>query len=340
MKLLTVAIPSYNSEKYLSKCMNSLCCEQFIDMLDIVVVNDGSTDGTSALAHSYRERFPASVSVIDKENAGHGSGINTAILSAKGKYFQVIDSDDWVESHNMPALLSQLEKSFSDIVICHFDMVDMSTGVKQHFLTEEIPLGKEYSIEEFMSYPRPARNCCFFHGVIYRTDFYRDAGIKLSERIFYEDQEYASIPFYYAKSILPLDLVIYQYMVGNVSQSISNSNQVKNMWQIERVFWNICDFYLQHGEMADGKKQYFLFKLSTLLLSYYVAGLLKNPDRKQGRASAKRVKACVLQRCPELYNYSKKKYAIAYLLHCLHISADMLERAKRTKLYYRIRKHL
>ncbi len=339
-KVLTVAVPAYNSQQYLHKCLDSLCQPAFLERLEIIVVNDGSTDGTSALAHSYAERYLGSLRVIDKENGGHGSGINVAAAQARGRYFQVVDSDDWVVSDNMPALLEELAHAQADMVLCHFHMVDMHSGKKQAFRTEGIPLGTVYSFSDFMHYPRDARTCCFFHGLIYRTEFYRSTGIRLSEKVFYEDQEYATLPAYYAKTILPLDLYIYQYMVGNASQSISNENQVRNMGQIEFVFWKICRFYCARREMPAEKREYFLFKMSALLLSYYVAGLLKDRDRKRGKLRAVRMSQAVQRECPELYTYSRKKYRIARALHALHISADTLEQAKRTKLYYKIRKYI
>lgn len=339
-KVLTVAVPAYNSERYLEKCLDSLCQHTFLEKIEIIVVNDGSTDDTSGIAHRYESKYPDSVHVIDKENGGHGSGINVAVEQACGKYFQVVDSDDWVISANMPKLLEALERLQADMVLCHFHMIDMHSGKKQAFRTEDIPLGTVYSLSDFMKYPQNARTCCFFHGLIYRTEFYRNTGIHLSEKIFYEDQEYATLPAYYAETILPLDLFIYQYMVGNSAQSISNENQVQNMDQIETVFWNICRFYCSHREMSESKRQYFLFKLSTLLLSYYVAGLLKDKDRARGRFRAVRMRKAVEKECPELHACSRKKYRIACVLHALHISADMLEWAKKTRLYYKIRKYI
>ena len=89
MKLLTIAVPAYNAEQHLSKCLDSICREDILDRLQIIIINDGSSDGTSILAHHYEKRFPQSIQVIDKENGGHGSGINAAIMYASGKYFLV-----------------------------------------------------------------------------------------------------------------------------------------------------------------------------------------------------------------------------------------------------------
>jgi len=339
-KILTVAVPAFNAEQYLKKCLDSLCRITFLEKLDIIVVNDGSTDGTSELAHRYEAKYPKSVRVIDKENGGHGSGINAAVSEAKGIYFQVVDADDWVISGNMPELLKRLERSRADMVLCHFHMVDMHSGKRRAFQTADIPLGHVYSFADFMKYPRNARSCCFFHGLIYRTTFYRETGIRLSEKIFYEDQEYATLPAYYAQTVLPLDLFIYQYMVGNAAQSISDQNQVKNIEQLAAVFWKICGFYCSHRDMPAEKRQYFLFKLSALLLSYYAAGLLKDKDRVRGRTRAERMREAVERKCPELWACSRREYRAARILHSLHFSAASLERMKRLKIYDAIRKLL
>ncbi len=339
-KLLTIIVPAYNSERYLRKCLDSFADARLLSNIEVIVINDGSKDGTLKIAQEYALKYPQTFSAVDKENGGHGSGINVGSKLAKGKYFQVVDSDDWVLTGNVFQLLDYLRNTCADVVLCQYHMVDMKSGKRQAFEIGDIPLNKEYTLEEFMAYPRNARNCCFFHGVIYRTQFYRETGIELSEKTFYEDQEYATLPFYYVKTILPLDLFIYQYQVGNEAQSISNTNQVKNMGQIEKVFWRICEFYILHSDMDEVKKTYFLFKMSTLLLSYYVAGLLKMPDRKKGRLTAETMRKGVAEKCPELAQCSERKYQVAVLLHKLHISAAMLERAKKTKMYYFVRKFL
>ena len=325
MKLLTIAVPAYNAEQHLSKCLDSICREDILDRLQIIIINDGSSDGTSILAHHYEKRFPQSIQVIDKENGGHGSGINAAIMYASGKYFQVVDSDDWVISENLSALMDRLEQTNADMILCHFHMIDLQTGDKREFKTKEIPLGKVYSFSEFMEHPRGAYTCCFFHGVLYRTDFYRNTGIRLSEKTFYEDQEYATIPIYYVETVLPLDLFLYQYSVGNALQSVADENQVRNIGQIETVFWKICDFYCSHRDMPNEKRQYFLFKLVMLLQSYCIVGLIKDTNRSRGRQAVKMMYRAVRMRCPELYRRFFYRYQILKAMHTMHISTQMFE---------------
>ena len=94
MKLLTITVPCYNSEKYMQKCIDSLLTGG--EDVEILIVDDGSTDGTAGIADEYAERYPSIVKVIHKENGGHGSGVNAGIENASGLFFKVVDSDDWV----------------------------------------------------------------------------------------------------------------------------------------------------------------------------------------------------------------------------------------------------
>lgn len=340
-KLLTVAVPAYNSEEYLSKCLDSFCEGSVLPRLEVIVVNDGSSDETSGVACRYAEKYPDTFRVIDKENGGHGSAINRASREATGKYFQVVDSDDWVITESLPKLFAVLEAAEADVVLCNYHMVDKTTGKRQPFATKGVPLGVAYTVEQFMTFPQSSRQCCYFHGILYRTEFYRSTGIQLSERTFYEDQEYAAIPLFYAKTILPTDLFLYQYQVGNVNQSISNANQVKHLNQLEKILWGLVDFYLANKEsMTREKQDYFLFKLSNLAISYYTAGFLKDPDRKRGYETARTMRKAVWSRCPDVAQEAERGYRTALFLYRLHLSADVLETAKRSKLYYRIRNHI
>ena len=95
MKTLTITIPAYNAENYISKCIESLLAEDIRNQLEIIIINDGSVDSTGKIAKAYELKYPGIVQVVNKENGGHGSGVNTGISKATGKYFMVLDSDDW-----------------------------------------------------------------------------------------------------------------------------------------------------------------------------------------------------------------------------------------------------
>ena len=137
MKLLTITVPCFNSENYLRRCLDSLVTGG--DDVEIIVVDDGSSDGTGDIAEDYAGWFPEIVKVVHKENGGHGSGINTRLRLASGKYFKVVDSDDWLEEKAYRELLKQmkvwsnLENSYPspDLVICNYTYNHLDEGMEK-----------------------------------------------------------------------------------------------------------------------------------------------------------------------------------------------------------------
>ncbi len=330
----------YNSALYLNKCLDSLVDKRIIDNIEVIVVDDGSSDSSVLIAQKYVDKYPCSVKIIKKKNGGHGSVINTGSKIANGKYMKILDSDDWVQVENMEKLILELSYTDSDIVVTNFNMVDSQGKFCQKFISEHVEYNKLYTLDEFMSLPNQSRSCCTFHGVFYKTEFYKKSNIQLTENIYYEDQEYATFPFYYANSILFLDLCIYQYLVGREGQSVSHENQVKRLNQIETIMWNILNFYNKHNDMTLAKKEYFYFKISGIALSYFVAALLKNSNRNQGRRDAAKLREKIKNTDNKLYEMTTKKYNISVFLHIMHISPDLLESIKRTHLYHFLKKFI
>ena len=123
MKLLSLIIPTYNMEALLPRCLDSLLVPATLERLEVMVVNDGSRDGSLAVATGYKERFPQTVTVIDKPNGNYGSTINAALPVAQGKYVKVLDSDDWFDTAALVAFLDELESVEADMVVTHFTIL-------------------------------------------------------------------------------------------------------------------------------------------------------------------------------------------------------------------------
>ena len=118
MKLLSIAIPCYNSEAYLSKCVESLLPGG--DDVEIFLINDGSHDRTGEIADEYEKKYPGIVYAIHQENGGHGEAVNAGIRNATGLYFKVVDSDDWVSENYIEKLYKLLKDSDSDISVVNY----------------------------------------------------------------------------------------------------------------------------------------------------------------------------------------------------------------------------
>jgi glycosyltransferase involved in cell wall biosynthesis len=332
-KLLTVAVPAYNAEKTLRNCLDSLLEPSVLSFLDIIVVDDGSRDGTGAIGNEYGRRYPESVRVVHKENGGHGSGINLAIGLARGKYFKVLDADDTLVTENLPGFIEALKTAGVDVVLTHFYALNIRNGKKRFYRTEGIPLNREYSFTDFWSAGKGVRAGCRFHGICYRTEFYRSTGVVLSEKVFYEDQEYATLPFRDIKTVLPLDMVIYRYAIGDRAQSVSNANRVTHIGKIERVLWVLWGRYREAPDMPPAAADYFRSKMAHVLFSYYTAALLINPNRKEGRRQSQALRAKTKQEAKELYNLVQFRYWGTLLLHYAGITWSRLVAVQHTPAY-------
>ena len=123
-KILSIIIPTYNMEALLSQCLDSLLVKEGREKLDVLVVNDGSKDRSSEIAHQYADKYPETFRVIDKENGNYGSCINAALPLIQGKYVKILDADDSYETKNLEEFLFFLESSHVDLVLSDYIDID------------------------------------------------------------------------------------------------------------------------------------------------------------------------------------------------------------------------
>lgn len=333
-KILSVIIPSYNSKPYLDKCLGSLVCD-VMDKLDIIVVNDGSTDGCEKICEEYIAKYPQSVSLINKENGGHGSALNAGSKQAVGKYMKALDADDWFLTENLPHFIAELEKAEADVVLTCHHTIDISSGEVKNWRCYPEQFGKEYTMSEVMSQWKNFDRSLTFHGITYRTDFYKENCIELSEKVFYEDHEYATFPCCRARTVLPLDLFIYEYRIGDVSQSVSAENQLKRIGHTKTVLMRMS----QEGKAVTDSAgaAYRIKKTHLLLLSFLVTSLLCDKNRRQGRQRAAEIMEYFAGNDADVYNMSAKHYKILKALNRMHIGLNGYNRILHSKLYNKIR---
>ena len=164
-----ITIPSYNVERFLEKCLDSMCGVD--ERLEVVVVNDGSKDSTSQIAHAYAERYPDQVKVIDKENGGHGSGINAGLDAAEGRYYKVVDADDWITTENLTPILDVLEEIEADAVIMGYKTVNISNDVVLEYLPISNSSGRQIDMIKLDDKFDDVNACLEFHCMCYNTEF-------------------------------------------------------------------------------------------------------------------------------------------------------------------------
>lgn len=320
-KILTIAIPSYNAGKTLVKCLDSVCDESIIDSLDIIVVNDGSKDDTSSIAHKYEARYPNSIRVIDKENGGHGSGVNCGIENAVGKYFRVLDSDDWYDTEALAVFVKELETRNQDLLITGYSTVNEADGEKKTVRLSEVSFDTDYNICDIPNskvYLRMPLMCI-------KTEILQSHNIRLQEKTYYVDEEFCLMPIPYIGSVRFFDIDLYQYLVGQANQSVAYKNRVKHIDDNIRVVYRLAEYYRDNVIGTENEPMYFE-RLVTSTLSIYQVACIYDDDKRHGRSVCKDFNSRLKEICPSLYSATGKKRFIFALLNRFGIGIKTYEK--------------
>ncbi len=250
-KILTVVVPTYNAEKYLKDNLESLCVEELLSEIDVLVINDGSTDSSLKIAQEYADRYPGTYRVITKENGGHGSGINWGIQYAVGKYFKVVDADDWVAEDAFKKLIGMLKSSNSDIVSSGFLWAfDMGQADKTMYRTKSeiqkpfdgVEYGKEYCFDNIAE-----KLYIKMHNLTIKTNILKDNKIIIDENCYYVDTEYITYPIPYINTISFMEDYVYLYRIGRMGQSVGIDKMQHNEKNYDRVITSLLGFFSKLG---------------------------------------------------------------------------------------------
>lgn len=215
-KVLSVIVPTYNMERLLSHCLDSLLVQRNRAGLEVIIVNDGSTDCSLEIATGYASRFPDIYRVIDKKNGNYGSCINAALPVATGKYVKVIDADDSVDTSNFDAFIDFLEENDVDLALSDFTWVDPDHNKLKD---TTYPLGRDVLSMDEACVQEAFKNM-EMHAVTYRRQMLTDAGYRQTEGISYTDQQWIFAPMAYVRTMGVFHRPVYLYMVGRAGQTI------------------------------------------------------------------------------------------------------------------------
>lgn len=313
MKLITFTVPCYNSAEYMNKCIDSILVGG--DDVEILIVDDGSTDNTAAVADDYGARYPDIVRVIHKENGGHGSAINTGLENATGLYFKVVDSDDWVDEDSLKKVLDTIrtheENNVScDLIVTNFVYTRPSSG--SEFVSDYVGKIKTDEITDF-SEMKPFRFSKMFlmHSLMYKRDVLIKCGIKLPEHTFYVDEIVAYKPLSYVKKLYYIDTNFYRYFIGRADQSVTKKNMFARYRQQMRVMKEMIDSYTYDEVKAQSKglRNYMFHALSVILLCtiYFII----SGDKKERKPALKEMWQYIKEHDGKMYNKLRfRSYAV------------------------------
>ena len=245
MKLLTFAVPCYNSEAYMENCIRSLLPGG--EDVEIIIVDDGSKDGTAAIADRYAAEYPTIIKAVHQENGGHGAAVNTGIQNATGLYFKVVDSDDWLDEESLKRVMETLlifkeERRCIDLLICNYVYEHVEDGTSRviHY-TNALPQNETFGWSTVKRF-RPDQNL-LMHSVIYRTKVLRKSGLELPKHTFYVDNLFVYVPLPYVKTLYYLNVDLYRYFIGRSDQSVNEQVMIRRVDQQTRENNMMIDAY-------------------------------------------------------------------------------------------------
>ncbi|MHC1719691.1 MAG: glycosyltransferase family 2 protein [Clostridiaceae bacterium] len=277
MKLITFAVPCYNSAGYMRKCIDGLL--KAGEDVEIILVNDGSVDETGRIADEYAQEYPDIVRVIHQENGGHGEGVNQGIRNAAGLYYKVIDSDDWVDQESLDKVMDKLREFASmsdpvDMLITNYvyEHVQDNTSFTAQY-SKTFPEDRIFTWEEVGRF-KPSQYL-LMHSVIYRADVLRKCGIELPKHTFYVDNIFVYQPLPDAKTMYYLNTDFYRYFIGRSDQSVNERVMIKRIDQqikITRIMiesYNLEELKLLQPKLSNYMLRYLsmMMAISTILLS-------------------------------------------------------------------------
>lgn len=277
MKLLSIAIPCYNSEAYMGKCIDSLITGG--EDVEILIVDDGSTkDRTPQIADEYAAKYPGIVKAIHKENGGHGSAVNAGLENATGLYFKVVDSDDWVKQEAYRQILDKLRELAGgaqtlDMLISNFVYEKVGEEKKKvmHY-RHIIPVDRMFTWSDCKRFP--VGHYILMHSVIFRTRLLKESGIKLPEHTFYVDNLYVFEPLPYVKNMYYLDVNFYRYYIGREDQSVHESVMISRIDQQIRVNKLMIEYMVDHKSEIGRNKHLYQYMRSYLEIITAVSSIL------------------------------------------------------------------
>lgn len=321
--MISIIVPSYNVQAYLEHGLSTYDDDRLEGLVQVVIVNDGSTDKTREIAERFVAKRPRVFALVDKENGGHGSAINAGIDAAEGRYCRVIDGDDWADTDDLHQLACELRLLDCDLVCDVKREVDMRTGEKTLFsFPEYVPTDGVHPFDEVCAREDIA-SYIMIHTLMVRTDYARSIDLRLLEKTFYVDFEYVVKATLDAKDICFLDLNVTQYLVGNSSQSVADDNYVRRWDDHTRVAKEILRLYEDRKEGLDETRRSYLQRRAMLICNtHYNIALIFDKDRKRGVRRAKEFRAFLREEHPDIAALTEKRYKMAKALHCLGVDSQ------------------
>lgn len=294
-KALTISIAAYNVADCVGNAIDSCIVHCASDLIEVLVVDDGSTDATSEVGRLYAEKYPDIVKLISKPNGGYGSTINTGIACATGKYFMILDGDDELDAEGLERLANDADVTDVDVIVTQFVEVYVDKGSEK--CCDTLP-GVGDGVRDFSDAMCDSKVA--MHAYAFKTSMLRDTGIRITENCFYTDTEIALMPMMFVDEVLVRHYPVYRYALGCEGQSVSLEGRRRHGQDVFTVFSRLLDFYDVAKTKDPSKRAFYLSNLGITAVSCYESGFLQEVSFENWRALVDFDKN--LRKLPEIYN--------------------------------------
>lgn len=265
-KTLTFVVPAYNMTEYLERCVMSLIAAKRNDDIEVLIVDDGSSDGTLEMAQKFEARYPDIVRAIHQENKGHGGAVNTGIAAASGMYVKVVDADDWVGPESLEQVMAVLREEADstepiDMLVTNY-VYDKVGKRNKHVVNfrHAMKAGERLAWNDLGHFG--LAEYILMHALTYRTAVVRESGMQLPEHTFYVDFIYAYQPFPWVKTMKYLDTPFYHYFIGRDGQSVQTDVMIRRVDQLRLVNQCMVRATPERDTVPDGLYRYMIHFLA------------------------------------------------------------------------------
>lgn len=282
-KILSIIIPTYNMERYLHRCLDSIIIEDKILFyrLEVLVVNDGSKDSSSAIAHEYEMKYPEVIRVIDKDNGNYGSCFNRGLKEATGSYVKLLDADDYYDTRELINFIKELMNTDADLIISSFNIVDETTIITSSNNVPADSKGTSILVDNNNLFNILPQKLIAMHSIAIKRENLIENCYKQQEGISYTDTEYSFFGVLYAKKVYFSSSCLYQYYVGREGQTVSISSQINHKRDYVLILNRLLDVLIEKQlTLSLYKKEILLYIVTSLFKLYSVVSILAIPPRK------------------------------------------------------------
>lgn len=331
--ILTIAVPIFNMERWLEKNLRTYQDTRLENKVEILCFDNASEDSSKEIVRKFCQSNPRLFFLIERKDRSYGSSINQAIRLAHGKYFRVIDADDWVDTEELVKFVDAIENCDTDVVLTDYRKVSLINGAT--ILNKASDFGVPYGIR-FFDLKAPKQTLPSIHNTTYRTKILRDSKFYMQENIFFTDEEYVILPYLWVKSVIYFPYIVYQYQIANPMQSTSPLNRARYQEHREKILRRLIQEMdcMENSSIRNDTIDYCYERISRGIGDHFTTLYMYIEDRRLGAQMAQKWQSYLKGLSNQKwYLSSKRKADILRLLNFIHLPLTLYSHIKKLWRY-------